>query len=308
MRGFMSMMSGLGAISMFFTLLLVFVVVYVVLRWRTAGDEDADPQLGIKAAINFLQFVLVIFALLGFSLIFTALFAKIGKSDGTDLWKWGLGMLWGSGVLFAGFEAYHRMFTNQAEYQEVRRSFMGLTLVLMGLISVFSFLLFWMGLFDKWQGLSFNFPFGLWLIFVPATGGGMILFQKMFFPRPAMPEGYPPAGGMTPGGGGGTYDQPAAAPQPMPEQPMAQEAPAPQPGVPAPQPGYPQPGAPAPQPGYPQPGAPAPQPGYPQPGVPAPQPGLPNPGGYPSAGTPAPQSPGLPGPSGGYGGGGTYGQ
>ncbi len=303
MRDFMSMMSGLGTISMFFALLLVFVVMYVVLRWRTASDEDPDPQLGIKAVINFLQFVLVIFALLGFSLIFTALFAKIGKSSGTDLWKWGLGMFWGSGVLFAGLEAYCRKLTNQEEFGEVRRSFMGLTLVLMGLISVFSFLLFWMGLFDKWQGLSFNLPFGLWLIFVPATAGGMILFQKMYFPQPAMPEGYPPAGGMTPGGGG-PYDQPAAVPQPMPEQPVAQEAPAPQP---QPQP-QPQPGAPAPQPGYPQPGAPAPQPGYPQPGAPAaPQPGLPSPGGYPSAGTPAPQ-PGLPGPSGGYGSGGTYGQ
>ncbi len=298
MQALASMMSGLGTMMVSSTLLLIFLVVYVVLRWRASKEEDPDPQMGIKAMINFLQFILVICALMGFSLIFTALFAKIGKSGGKDLWKWGIGMLFGSGVLFAGFEAYYRKFTNQAEFQEVRRSFLGLTLVVMGLIAVFSFIMFWMGLFDKWTGLSFNFPFGLWLIFVPATGGGMILFQKMYFPLPAAaPTGYPPAGGMPPGGGG-TYDQAAPAPQPAPEQPMAQEAPAPQP----------QPGAPAPQPGYPQPGAPAPQPGYPQPGAPAPQPGLPNPGGYPNAGTPAPPSPGLPGPGGGYGGGGGYGQ
>ncbi len=272
----------------FFTLLLLFFVTYAMLRWRAIKNEDPDPQLGIKAAINFLQFILLLCALLGFSLIFTALFAKIGKSGGKDFWKWGLGMLWGSAVLFAGFEAYYRIFTNQAEYMEVRRTYLGLTLVITGLIGCFAFLLFWMGLFDKWQGLSFNFPFGLWLIFVPATGGGMILFQRMFFPRPAMPAAYPPAGGAPPDGGG--YEQPGA--------PAAQQAPAPQPQMEAP--------APAPQPGYEQPQAP--QPGYEQPGYG--QPEAPQP--YPSGGTPAPQAPGLPGPGGsqlpppggGYGGGG----
>lgn len=301
MREIMFLLTGYTAmLPVFFTMLLVFLVTYVVLRWRGLKDEDPDPQLGIKAAINFLQFILLVSALLGFSLIFTALFAKIGKSGGKDLWKWGLGMLWGSAVLFAGFEAYYRMLTNQADFPEVRRSFLGLTLVIMGLVAVFSFLLFWMGLFDKWTGLSFNFPFGLWLIFVPATGGGLILFQRMYFPQPAMPAGYAPPAGMAPGGGGG-YDQPGAvAPQPVPQQPMAQEAPAPQ------QPAYEQP-APQ-QPGYGQP--PPQQPGYGQPAQPAP-------GGYPSAGTPAPQAPGLPGPGGnplpppggGYGGGsGGYGQ
>lgn len=287
MRELGAMMSGFAAVFIFFMLLLVFLVTYIVLRWRGSNDEDPDPQLGIKAVINFLQFVLLISALMGFSFIFTALFAKIGKSDGTDLWKWGLGMFWGSVVLFAGFEAYYRIFTNQAEFQEVRRSFMGLSITFMGLIATFAFLLFWMGLFDKWKGMSFNFPFGLWLIFVPATAGGMILFQKMFFPRPAMPAGYPPAAGGAPPAGGGGYEQPAVpAPQPVAQQPMAQEAPAPQP-------------APPQQPSYQQPG-------YQQPGQPAP-------GGFP-AGTPAPQAPGLPGPGlpppgGGYGGGGGgYGQ
>jgi len=289
MREIIFLMSGFSAmLPVFFTMLLVFLVIYVVLRWRGLKEEDPDPQVGIKAAINFFQFILVVCALLGFSLIFTALFAKIGKSGGKDLWKWGLGMLWGSAVLFAGFEAYYRIFTNQAEYSEVRRSFMGLTLVVMGLIATFSFLLFWMGLFDKWTGLSFNFPFGLWLIFVPATGGGMILFQKMFFPRPALPAGYPPpAGGMPPGAGGG-YDQPGAPYQAVP-QPVAQQAPAPQ------QPAYEQPSYQPPN--YQQPGLPPAPSGYPGGGTPAPQaPGLPGPGG----------PPGLPPPGGGYGGG--YGQ
>ncbi|MFH2011059.1 MAG: hypothetical protein ABI333_30950 [bacterium] len=285
-RGMMMMMSGISSLVMLiFMTTLAFVAAYIILRWRALKDEEPDPQLGVKAAINYFQYILVLFTLLGLTLVFTAFFAKIGKSEGKDLWKVGLGMLFGAASLFAGFEAFHRMMTNQADFPEVRKTFFGMTLVSTGLIAVVTFVLFWMGLFDKWKGLSFNFPFAAWLMFLPGTAGGLLLFRQMYFPPPAaMPGAYPVGGG-----GGGVYEQPAApVPQQMPEQQPVQQAP-----------GYPQPG---PQPGYQQPG-------YQQPGYQQPQPG-----GFPGAGTPAPQQPGyggpgLPPPGGGYPpGGGGYGQ
>ncbi len=310
MREIMILLSGYSAtLPLFFTLLLLFFVTYVVLRWRAAKEEEEDPQLGIKAAVSFLQLILVICVALGLALIFTALFSKIGKSSGKDLWKWGLGMMWGSGLLGAGLEVYNRMFTNQEQFPQVRRTFMGICLVIVGLVATFSFLLFWIGLFDNWKGLSFNLPFGLWIVFVPLTALGLILFQRMFFPLPETAPGLEPSTGAAAPGGGGAGEQ-AAMPQQQPvAEPVAQQAPAPQPGYgqpQAPQPGYGQPQAP--QPDYGQPQAPqpeygqpqAPQPGYGQPQAPQPgygQPQAPQPG-YPSGSTPAPQAPGLPGPGG----------
>lgn len=247
-----------------------FLAAYLTLRKRAEKSEENDEQLGIKAVINYFQFLNAYAALLGFALIFTALFAKIGSGDGSDLWKEGLGMLFGAGALFALFEAFYRLWTNQMQFGDARKVFFGMTLVVVGIVGSVSFLLFWMGLFSKATGLAFNLPFALWLIFLPATAGGMMLFRKMYFPPPA------PAPGAFPGGGGGGYVQPGAQP--------------------AAQPGYPQQ---APQAGYDQ--------GYGQQGGYG-QPQQPGYGGG-SGGGPGLPPPSGSGGGGGYGqGGGGYGQ
>ncbi len=281
----------IGGVGLVLVLILgfgAFLAAYLVLRKRAEKLDEPDEQLGIKAVLNYFQFLNTFFVLLGFAMIFTALFEKIADRP-ADLWKLGLGMLFGAAALFAVFETFYRLWTNQAEHGDARKVFFGLTLVVVGAVGSIAFLLFWMGLFDKWKGIGFNFPFGLWLIFLPATAGGMMLYRQMYFP------GQKAEGGLFGGGGGGGA---GVEPQPMAQQPQAPMA----------QPGYEQP-APAPQPGYDQ-GGYQQQPGYDQGGYQ--QPGY-DQGGYQQPGYQQPQQqppaggPGLPPPSGGGGYGG-YGQ
>jgi hypothetical protein len=284
--------AALFSVAMFS--LLSFLAAYLVLRKRAEKLDEPDEQLGIKAVLNHFQFVNIYCVLLGLALIFTALFEKIGGHS-ADLWKTGLGTLFGAAALFAAFETFLRLWTNQAQYGDPRKVFFGMTLVVVGLTGIAAFLLFWIGLFDKWKGMSFNLPFGVWLIFLPATAAGLLYFRQLYFPpAPGAAAGGFPGGGA---GGGPGVEQPGYQQPQQPQQPV-------QPGYEQPaqpqQPGYEQPGYQQPgyqQPGYQQPGYEQPgyqQPGYEQPGYQQPQ----------QPGQPQPPGPGLPPPSGGgYGGG-----
>ncbi len=133
----MEMFGGMFVmVLLVYSLLPLFPFVYVLLRWRQGRDgEPADPQLGLKVALHY-------FATLGLHVVLIALVAVLysfladSPMVSEMIMRTGGGMLLGGGVILGAHTMMIGRVTDSATRPNVARVFVGLNLVLCGLIGM----------------------------------------------------------------------------------------------------------------------------------------------------------------------------
>src|SRR5690349_6271079 len=73
-------------------------VMYVVARWRAHRDQAADPQLGIKVALNFFAVTAFQAVLVGLTLFFYAMITSASSDAKGTLYRSALGLIVPAGV------------------------------------------------------------------------------------------------------------------------------------------------------------------------------------------------------------------
>jgi hypothetical protein len=112
-------------------LLFVPFAVYLAARWRGYRDQVIDPQLGFKVALSFFALVALQVLLAGTT---TFMYAIISTSEHKgDIYRLALGLIVPAGIVL-GVHIALLVRTNQAQFSAVRRMFVGINLLVTGVL------------------------------------------------------------------------------------------------------------------------------------------------------------------------------
>jgi len=168
--GIMSMILPLYGLLYYLGL---FLVLYLVARWRDGKESSADPQLGYKFGLNtfkFLSYNLIFgsLAVLLFSLFYTLI---SGNSFNSNTLRIAGGLL-APGLIIFGVMYALLSKTNQNTHLGVNRLFAGLSWIISGVIALGAFTVLsqslFMAMFSSRYAFQWAIAASLLLVFIPA--------------------------------------------------------------------------------------------------------------------------------------------
>jgi len=147
----MILMTVFGQVATYIAIvgLLLPFVLYVVARWRAAGD----PQLGIKVALGYFMVTALQVLLAGTAVLLYAIISS--EEDKGSLYRAGFGLIVPGALVYFSHVSLLKM-TNQDAFPAVKRMLAGYNLLLTGLIGMTALIAAFQALFQKGSSHGFG--------------------------------------------------------------------------------------------------------------------------------------------------------
>ena len=178
-------------------LLMAPLVIYPIARWRTNRDGGHDPQLGVKVALHYFAFIAFHIVLFATAFI---IYTVLSKDDSKgSMYRMGFAFLIPAGLVLAAHIVLLRR-SNQDFYPSVRRLYLGLNLIITGLLGfvalVFAFQVF---MRKGSSGEEGRIAIAFTLVYCAAWAASGIHFARLIFgdgtmsapPQSAIPPSSP---------------------------------------------------------------------------------------------------------------------
>jgi hypothetical protein len=180
---------GPALVSASWSVIVIPFMIYAVARWRANREAIADPQLGLKVALNFFAFAAFQLALLGgMLLVYTVLSSSEDKSP---RYRDAFGFLVPAAIVLGTHLALLRR-TNQDQFPNVRRLFLGFNLIITGAIGFVGLVLAFNALFKRGSsGDDGRIAGAMTLVYGGAWAGLGVQFGRLVLGGYA-PPGAPP--------------------------------------------------------------------------------------------------------------------
>ena len=185
-------------------------LMYPLARWKAHREAYVDTQLGLKVALHYFRMMGFQLLLLGTLVLVWTVISK--GSDKGDMYRAAFGFIVPAGILFG---VHHVLIgkTNDAQYPNVRRLFLGYNLIITGLLGAVALVLSFQALFAKGStGNEGRLFFAGLVVYCGAWAACGVQFGRTVFGdygSGASPPGNvvaappPPAPGAQASGGGG---------------------------------------------------------------------------------------------------------
>lgn len=168
------------------------IVIYIIARWRAHRDPVPDPQLGLKFATYYFATIGLHLALAGSTLLVYTMIRPAGDEPKGEMYRAAFGFIVPAGIVLGAHVAL-LLRTNDAQFPGVRRLFVGLNLLICGVVGFGALVIGMQALFMKGSTHGMG-HFGGASIVVYCTAWGLLAwrFDTMVIGRSNFMAGGPP--------------------------------------------------------------------------------------------------------------------